>query len=207
MNADVQSARDDLAFLKALVGGDSNSGMRVLGETYFAGGLIYGGQMVLHAAQALGWISQAEPLGFAIGVGPTLLFIPVLAWLSWRNRKNRPSGIVARAVGAAFAIIGLANLFLILVIGSVAWREHSLPIWLIYPCCVFVLQGTAWLFAYAMRRKTWFALIAAGWFGSAVAMALSIHSAGFFILFAGLGLWLCMALPGFIITRRSETAS
>jgi hypothetical protein len=206
MTADAQSAREDLAFLKALVGGNENAGMRSLGESYFAGGLIYGGQMLLHAAQALGWLPQGGVLSLLIGLGPTALFIPVLIWIIRRNRTNLPSGVVGRAVGTAFASIGLANLFLILVIGAVAWREGSLATWLIYPCSVFVLQGTAWLFAYMMRRQTWLLLVAFGWFTSAVAMAFSVMTSGNFILFAGLGLWLCMALPGWIVLRRDPRA-
>jgi hypothetical protein len=90
-----------------------------------------------------------------------------------------------------------------LIVGSVAWREHSITTWLIFPCCVFVLQGICWLFAMIMRRKNWFGLVAAGWITSAVAMAFSVTSLGWFILFGGLGLWLCMALPGFITMRSS----
>ena len=202
MTADVQSAREDLAFLKALVGGDEDAGMRSLGESYFAGGLIYGGQMLLHAAQGLGWLPQGGSLSLLIGLGPTALFIPVLIWIIRRNRTNLPSGVVGRAVGTVFASIGLANLFLILVVGTVAWREGSITTWLIYPCSVFVLQGAAWLFAYMMRRRVWLLLVAFGWFASAVAMAFSVTAPGYYILFAGLGLWLCMALPGWFVLRR-----
>ena len=87
MTADAKSARDDLAFLKALVGEDENSGARSWAEAYLAGGLIYGGQMLLHAAQALGWIAQAPLLGLVIGIGPTVLFVPTLIWI---NRRNPP---------------------------------------------------------------------------------------------------------------------
>ncbi len=206
MTADAQSAREDLAFLKALVGGNENAGMRSLGESYFAGGLIYGGQMLLHAAQALGWLPQEGSLSLLISLGPTALFVPVLIWIIRRNRTNLPSGVVGRAVGTVFGSIGLANLFLILVVGAVAWREGSLATWLIYPCSVFVLQGTAWLFAYMMRRRAWLLLVAFGWFASAVAMAFSVMTSGYYILFAGLGLWLCMALPGWIVLRRDPRA-
>lgn len=207
MIADAQSARDDLAYLKSLVGESESATTRAFGESYFASGLIYGGQMLLHAAQGLGWIPQSAPIGLLIGLGPTALFIPVITWIILRNRRNQASGIVGRAIGALFAIIGLTNLVLVLVIGTVAWRERSLPTWLIYPCCVFVLQGAAWLFAYAMRRRAWFLLIAAGWFGSAIAMALSVMSPGYFILFAGLGLWVCLALPGWIMMRQARQTS
>ena len=203
MNADAQSARDDLAFLRALVGDDEQRTQRNFGEVYFVSGLIYGGQMILHAVQALGLLRQDGLTSLAIGLGPTLVFVPVLLWLIWRQRSERPSGTVGRAVAGVFGVIGLANLVLIVVIGSIAWREQSIATWLIYPCSVFVLQGAAWLFAFMMRRQTWTALVAAGWFASAVAMALSVMAMGYFILFAGLGLWLCMALPGWAMMRNA----
>ena len=204
MSNDAQSARDDLAFLRAIAGGDEAVQMRTFGETYFAAGLIYGGQMLLHAAQAMGWIGQGA--GLAIGLGPTVLFIPVLAAILWRNRAQRLSGAVSRAVGAVFGAVGLANLVLIVIIGAIALHEHSLQTWLIYPCSVFVLQGTAWLFAFMMRRRVWFALVALGWFASAIAMAFSVFALNWFILFAGAGLWGCMALPGWLILRNPGPA-
>ena len=206
MNADSQSARDDLAFMRALVGDDETSQTRAFGESYCAGGLIYGCQMLLHAAQAAGLIANGPFNGLAIGLGPTVVFIPVLAWIIHRNRRNVLRGAVSRAIGAAFGAVGLANLFLIAVIGSVALSLNSITVWLIYPCTVFVLQGMAWLFAFMMRRRGWYALVAAGWFFSGVAMALTVHAIPYFILFAGLGLWGCMALPGWVMLRNAKRA-
>jgi hypothetical protein len=103
-------------------------------------------------------------------------------------------------------VVGLANLALIAVVGSVAWREQSATTWLIYPCAVFVLQGAAWLFAFMMRKQIWLLGVALGWFACAIAMALTVTMAGWFILFAGAGLWLCMALPGWAILRQTRAA-
>ena len=206
MTNDAQSARDDLAFLRGLLGDDGKP-MRGFGEAYFAAGLIYGGQMLLHAAQALGWLGGGGPTGLLIGLGPTLVFAPVLAWIIVRNRRDAARGTTSRAVANAFAVVGMANLVLIAVIGAVAWREGSVTTWLIYPCCVFVLQGAAWLFAFMMRRQAWLMAVALGWFASAVAMALTVTATGWFILAAALGLWLCMALPGWIVLRQTPPAA
>lgn len=205
MNADSQSAREDLAFLRTLVGDDEAAQTRSFGETYFAAGLIYGCQMLLHAAQFFGAIPYGL-LGLAVSLGPTLVFIPVLLWIIYRNRKQAVRGTVSRAIGAAFGAVGLANLFLIAVVGSVALEQRSVTVWLIYPCTVFVLQGMAWLFAFMMRRRGWYAPIAAGWFASAVAMALTVNNLAYFILFAGIGLWFCMALPGWVMLRNAKSA-
>jgi hypothetical protein len=203
MTTDAQSARDDLAFLRSLVGESEARQMRSFGEAYFSAGLLYGGQMLLHAGQAAGLLPQAGLVALAIGVGPTVLFMPVLAWIIIRNRRFPMQGPVGRAVSGMFGIAGMSNLVLVAVIGAVAWREHSLTTWLIYPCAVFVLQGAAWLFAFMMRRRAWLLAVALGWFACAVAMALTVTMLNWFILFAGLGLWLCMALPGFAVLRQS----
>jgi hypothetical protein len=207
MSPDAQSARDDLAFLRALIGDDEALQMRTFGESYFAAGLIYGGQMILHAVQALRFLPDTPAWSLGIGLGPTLLFIPVISWILYRNRQNQARGAIGKAVGAIFGAIGLANFFLIAVIGSVALQEHSLQTWLIYPCCIFILQGTAWLFTYMMRRHGWHLAVALGWFATAVAAALAIPSSlGLFILFVGIGLWGCMALPGWLMLRNARAA-
>jgi hypothetical protein len=199
MSSETETLRDDLAFMRALVsGGDGFT--RAFGEAYGVSGLIYGSQILLHAAQLFGLLPTAPAWSLTIGLGPTVVFIPVISWISWRNRAVR-SGSTGRAVGAVFAAAGAANLGLICVIGAVAWREQSLTTWLIYPCSVFVLQGAAWLVAWALRRRAWLAVVAAGWFVAGIAMAVSITSIPYFLLAAALGIWLCMALPGWVMTR------
>jgi hypothetical protein len=204
MNAELETARDDLAFLRGLVTGDDTSTTRGIGEAYVAAGLIYGGQMLLHAAQSLGFLPPTTTVSLAVGLGPTVVFIPVITWISWRNRSRRASNAAGRAIGSVFAAVGLANLFLVAVIGSVAWREHSITTWLIYPCAAFVLQGAAWLVVFTFRRRGWHALVSAGWFATAVAMALTVTSLGYFILFAGLGFLAFMTIPGWVMMRLSR---
>ncbi|HWD29316.1 MAG TPA: hypothetical protein VG387_19240 [Rhizomicrobium sp.] len=199
--SDIQSARDDLAFLRGLVGDDGRP-LQTFGQAYFVAGLIYGGQMLLHAAQTLGYIPWDPAATLLISFGPTVVFLAILAWIIIANRRHADgAGTASRAVSGLFGVMGNANLVLAAVIGAVAWREHSATTWLIYPCAVFVLQGAAWFFAYMMRRKAWHLIVALGWFACAIAMSLTVTAIGWYILFAGLGLWLCMALPGYAMLR------
>jgi len=108
---------------------------------------------------------------------------------------------IDRAIGAFFGAIGFSNFALGAVIGVVAVHEKSFTIWLLYPCAVFILQGAAWFVAFAIRRKGWFALVAVGWFAFAIAMAFNVTAIGYYILFAGVGIWVCMALPGWVMMR------
>lgn len=200
METDVRTAQQDLAFLRSLVERDDGAASG-WAEGYFAAGLIYGGQMLMHAAQFLGLLPTSSPADLAIGLGPTLVFVPVATWIGWRHRADRPPTAAARAIAAVFGSVGAANLALIVIIGWAAFRQHSLATWLIYPTCVFVLQGAAWMVAWCMRRRAWLGLVAAGWFAFAIAMGLTTDRIGLYVLFGGLGIWSCMALPGWVLTR------
>lgn len=199
-----EGAQADLAFLRSLIA--SGDGMqKPMGEAYFAAGLCYGVQLVLSAAQIAGLIAAGPIWGLVIGLGPTLVFLVALTLiiLASRRRGGAADGPTNRAISAVFGAVGLTNLVLVAIIGSVAWRLHSLTIWLIYPCAVFALQDAAWLVAYAVRRRGWLVLVAAGWFASSLAMAWFIQSPAGFIAAAGFGILACMALPGWVLMRLS----
>ena len=197
MTNTTHSAQDDLAFMRGLVDGTS-SFPPAFGETYLAGGLIYGLQVLIQVALP----STAPPLvQLTAGIAPTGIFLAGLAWIIWRHRHVPPGSAVSRALNAAFGCVGLANLALICVIGSLAVRRHSLEIWLIYPCVVFVLQGLAWLVAYALRKRAWQGLVGIGWFAAAIGLALTIGSLGSYALVGGGSLIGLMAVPGAVMMR------
>jgi len=195
-------ARADLAFMRALVQPD-DAWLKQFGETYSAAGVCYCVQMLLHAGQFVG-LTPADGLGgLAIGLGPTAVFLALLIWMIRRSAPTR-GGATARAVGSVFGSVGLTNLALVLIIGSVAWRLHSVTIWLIYPCTVMVLQGMAWLVAFAMHRRGWMAVVALGWFITGLGMALFIDNMAGFVATAGVGMFAFMLLPGLWMLRQAR---
>ncbi len=201
------SVQDDLAFMRALVDGGSGRVSAAFGETYLAAGLIYGLQILIQSSQALGLPALPPQAEMIAGVLPTVIFIPVLAWIIWRNRGASQGGSTSRAVGATFGCIGLANLALICVIGSVAWRQRSLETWLIYPCVVFVLQGAAWLVSCALRKRAWQGLVGAGWFAAAMGMAVSIGSVPLYAIIAGISMLVLMVIPGVVMIRLARQSA
>jgi hypothetical protein len=202
-DSETQAIRDDLAFLRGLVQGGDNF-LKWFGRAYFAAGVCYLGQTLLGVGQGLGWITTANgPINLLIGIGPTAAFIVAMVFILPRSRTKAP-GQAARTIGAAFGVIGLSNLALVWVIGSMALREKSLIIWLIYPCAVFILQGAAWLIFYSLRRQAWTALVAAIWFGCAIGMSLASPNLTLYGLLAGIGLLFGMTVPGaWLMTRKS----
>lgn len=201
-----QSAQDDLAFLKSIV--SSGDGIQAsFGEAYLAAGLCYGLQAILSAGQMLNMLPNVPIWSLVIGVGPTAVFLAILAWVLVRARRAPATGVVGRAIAAGFGGVGTANLVLVIVIGWIAARQHSLATWLIYPCTVFVLQGAAWMIAYTLRRRAWLGLVAAGWFVTAIAMGFSVQSLGYFILWLGLGFLVLMVIPGAVMIRLARKSA
>jgi hypothetical protein len=204
MASDVQDIRDDLAFLRGLVQ-TGDDGLKRFGRVYFAGGACYLAQTLLGMGQAGGWISSTSvPIGLAIGIGPTAIFLIALTFILRRGREKPAPGAAPRAIAAMFNAVGLANLALITVIGVVAWREKSVTIWLLYPCTVFIFQGAAWIAMFVLRRRAWVALVAATYFGCALGMGFGIGDWLVYLSFASAGLLFGMALPGaWLMTRKS----
>jgi hypothetical protein len=194
------TARDDLAYLRALVQGGEGLPPG-FGQAYTAAGLCYGIQFLLHGGQALGWVSDAGAVGLAIGLGPTVIFLALLAWITTRSRSEGVPGVTSRAVRSVFSAIGFANLAAGAVVGSVAWRQQSLTIWLIFPCIVMIFQGAAWLVASALWRRRWFALVAVGWFAAGVAAALCIGTVAAYLAVSGVAFLLLMVGPGLALAR------
>ncbi|MFL5297297.1 MAG: hypothetical protein ACJ798_13030 [Phenylobacterium sp.] len=198
-----ETAQDDLAYLRALVQG-TDSLSRAFGQAYAAAGLCYGVQFLLHGGQALGWVPDAGFAGLAIGLGPTVVFLALLAWIVARSPKDASGGVTSRAVRSAFSAVGLANVAAAAVVGSVALRQHSLTIWLIFPCIVMVFQGAAWWIAWVLRRRGWFALVATGWIAAGIAAALCIEVQAAYLGVSGLAFLLLMLLPGVVMARSAS---
>jgi hypothetical protein len=143
----------------------------------------------------------------AIGLAPTAVFFAALAWVIRRHRHVRPLGCVGRAIAAVFGCIGLANLALVAVIGSVAVRQHSLTTGLISPCTVFVLQGAAWLVAFFLMRRAWLAVVAAGWLAAAIVITCLIQTTTWFLVSTGIGFVLLMVVPGAVMIRLARASA
>ncbi len=203
MTQKIQDVEADLAFMKALVESPTMS-WSTFGQTYLAGGLIYGAQCLFHWAQFQGWIVLAPTLSLVVALGFTVVFLATLAVMIWRRRADPPLGTANRAIRSMFSVVGVTNMVLVPLFAIVAVRHHSIAIWEIYPTIVFATQGAAWLAASLLRRRPWMAAIAGGWYVSALWLALSIDTIAYLAV-CGLSLILWMALPGALMLRRART--
>jgi hypothetical protein len=202
MNSENHSLGEDLAFLRALAEGGDES-QRGTGAALVAGGVLYAIQCFVSSAQAYGWLVLSDAQSGLFAAAITIAFLIAISWITWKNRKASRGGVMARALGAAFASAGTATIAMLCVFANVALREKSLDIWLLYPCAVFALQGAAWMVAWFLRRRLWLGAVALGWLISSVALSWTIGSASY-PLVAGFALLLFMAVPGAIMMRPAK---
>jgi hypothetical protein len=206
MASDVQSARDDLAYLRGLVGG-TGAMQKTIGEAFLWAGVLYGGQCIMNWLQTLGVLPSAGLVALAIGLGPTIVFCCVLGWIIWRERKTKATGVASRALGAVFQGAGLANLVMALVFAYGASKAEGFGLWLYHPIVVCMFQGVAWFVAWTILRRAWLGLVAAGWFAMTVALGVAVfEDIGTYLLILGVGLFGLMALPGYIMWRGAKQA-
>jgi hypothetical protein len=145
-------------------------------------------------------------LAFVVAV--TATFLVVLGVVIWRDRKTTSRTVGTRALNAAFAGAGLANLVLCSVFGFVAWRERSPTVWLLYPVTTSVLLAAAWYVAWMIRRRAWLAGVSVGWFATAAGLGglVSTGDVASYILLLAVALLVLMALPGAVMMRHGRTA-
>lgn len=208
MNADMQSARDDLAYMRALVS-ESGQFQALAGELFVWAGVVYGLQCIGHWLNIIGLL-PLPPLGvLALSVGPTAIFVLVLCVVLWRARKTPMSntGVATRALNAVFQGAGLANLVMALVFAYGAATAHNMTIWFYHPIVVCMFQGVAWYVAWTIRRRAWIGLVSLGWFVTTITCGILVDKPGAFVLSIGVALILLMAIPGYAMMRSGKTAS
>lgn len=203
MNAEIESARDDLAYMRSLVGGTERM-QKTIGEAFFWAGILYGGQCLLHWLQTLGLIASEGPIALAIIAVPTIIFVGVLVIVMMKDIKAPPSGPAARALGAVFQGAGLANLAMAFVFGYGASVYEAPGLWLYHPVVVCMFQGVAWYVAFNVLRKSWLGFVAVGWFATTIALGVLMSQTGAFVLVLAIALFLLMSVPGWIIWRGAK---
>jgi len=206
MASDLETARDDLAYMRSLVSG-SGPMQATMGEVFVWAGALYGAQCLLHWLQTL-HLAPEEGLGaLAIVVVPTVLFCLVLGWIIWKDRKAPPAGAVSRALTAVFQGAGLANLVMAMVFAYGAQKSESFGLWLYHPIVVCMFQGVAWYVAWAILKRAWLAAVAFGWFATTLTLGVTVFSdIGVYLLTLGVALIAFMAVPGWVIWRGAKKA-
>jgi hypothetical protein len=205
MNDKLKTVQDDLAFLRDLAeGGNERGGLGVAGGAlYGSAGLLYGIQTLTYFLQEKGLMHLSPQGNLVMAWAPTVIFLILMTIVIIVDRKQPRRGVANRAVNAAFAGTGIANLALVLIFAAAAVRNHDFRYWLFHPAVVFVIQGAVWYVIFMLRKRAWMALVAIGWLVSGVALGLLIDRADLYLLVSTLGLLAFMMVPGFYMMRQA----
>ena len=198
------SARDDLAFVRALMS-ESGQVQSSLGQALFAGGLCFGVQCLIQAYLSTG-VQVPVAVHLITGFAPTLIFIVAITLITIRERGASQHSVGTRAINAAFGGGGLAAMTTAAIFGYLAYRTQNMGTWLLHPIMICVVQGVVWYTAFAVRRRGWFGLVSAGWFATSLTLALLLgatdeKSIWIFLLVLAAALLGLMALPGWVMLR------
>jgi len=209
MNDKLKTVQDDLAFLRGIAeGGAERGGFGVAGGAlYGSAGLLYGIQTLVYFAQEKGVLSLGGLGNLILAWLPTLIFLVLMTIVIVVERRKPKGGVAHRAINAAFAGAGLANLALIIVFAVAAARNHDFRYWLFHPAVVFVMQGAVWYAVFALRKRAWMLVVSLGWLASGVALGLLVDRADLYLLVASIGLFGFMMVPGFFLMRQAQRAA
>lgn len=204
MTDEIENAREDLAFMRALAESPDRHNYQ-MGLALFLAGLIYGFQTFVQWLADIGVVPLTGITYAGFIAVCNLVFFTVLGFIIWRNRKTQARSATSRANEATFQAAGLANLSIVLVFLAATVRSGSGEIWYFYTPLVFALQGAAWFVFFRLRKRAWLGLVAAGWFTSAVALGLTTHSSTY-ILVTSVSLFGLLSLPGWVMMRLARRA-
>lgn len=197
-----RALRDDIAFMRALAEEGASTPM-LGGSVLLAAGLIFGsaqlvGLLLLRSGTGGPWAQTALPLG------ALTLFFGVLTILR-RGLGERPgaNSPVNRATSAAWRGLGLAIVVLVGAFMLVAWRLDDWKMFALFAPVLFALYGAGWLLSAAMTRLAWMKGVGYASFALALGVAATAHQVTLATCLNVAGLFLLVALPGFVLMRQA----
>ena len=201
MTDDLQTLRDDIAYLKDLADAGRN-GSTTGGFIMAAAGTTFGIASLFQWAALSGAFGGTQTLAnwawiVSMGVFFTILFLA--------KRRQGAAGETRRPTGLAWQGIGWAIFCIFVAISIATWRTQSPVLITFVPSIIFTLYGAAWMVPAAMSNKAWLWLTALGSFAMALVNAWFIGQPVAYLIYA-IGLFLLAALPGLILMRTGKDA-
>lgn len=205
MSQSADSAREDLAFLRGLVEGDSRP-PESFAKAMLSAGLIFGAQCVFHLGEFAGLyhLPPNVAVNLIVPFAPGLAWLAYVVWIRRRAPKAKPTS-TRRAIDIVFQSIGLVSLVVLPVTLFIAFRQRSLALVFMHTVVILSALGAAWHVAFRLTRRAWMLAVSVGWLASAAAIGVAAAYENFTALFAigAFALLALMALPGAILLRQS----
>lgn len=205
MTDETKALQDDIAFIKALAE-DNGRALGRDGAIMVAVGVVFGLNAFRYWGIEAGFLDWAKPSANWMGIDALAVFLIVLQVLM-RRFRGVARGAASRAMSAAWTGVGLAISVAVIALAIAAWRlQQPLLVLRVFPLILFTLYGSAWWIAFKVKRRIWFAGVAAGSFVTAMGCGFGTgRSYGWAILGTGLFLW--VAAPGIAILREARNAA
>lgn len=200
----MQSVRDDIAFMRALA--EEGSQVPMLGGGISAAaGLIFGLASVLHWMVQAGILRVNQWVFLGIWVGAGVLFGIACGILIKRTRSQAgANSSVNKATGSAWSSVGFAIFTTFLGMLAIAWVTKSEQVFYIFPVMILALYGAAWSVAADMSGRGWIRVVALASFAGAVLMGLLTNHPMQMLAYAG-ALLLLAFVPGLILMRQEPS--
>lgn len=194
--SDMQTIRDDLAFMRQVSTASAPEQMRKGGMILLAGGVIFASaSLAVWAAME----SLVPPAGahWAWLAAMVVFFVVLVAVLA---RGPRSQGVRDKATGMAWA--GMGGVIFTTVTGfSVSANVlHDPAVFAGLPTLITALYGAGWTVAGAMSGRRWMTGVALGGFVAAVVLAFLVASPAIYLAYAAVLLALAAA-PGLVLLR------
>lgn len=203
MNDQIESIREDLAFMRGLAA-DTGRLPGVFGAHLLLAAVVYGPPILLAWATLNGLVGLPEGWTSGIGLWSTLVYIPAMSVLIWKGPKGPPaSSLTARTMGAAWAGMGLTTIAIIAAIFIAGARLHVPDIWQVWVCVCFGLWGAAWFAVEMLRPRRGWIWVALGSYAQVVINALLVGTP-YLLLALGVGILLWLGGPGVTILVQSR---
>lgn len=204
MNDQMQSLKDDIAFMRAL----AEEGRRAPplgGAILAAAGVFFGLASVAQWAVLAGVLAISKTwlgafwLVALVGFGVTLLVLR--GRLAAKPGAHSPAN---QATGAVWQGIGMAIFFSFFAMSAAAWKTHDMGIINFAPSIILLFYGVGWTLGQAMSGQGWMRWCSWGSFAAAVGVALLIDSPAQYLAYAAC-LVLLAVVPGLILMRREPS--
>ena len=200
MVQDVQTIRDDLAFMRAL----AQEGRRA---PLLSGGALLWAGMIYATASVAAWAVAAQVVAApqwwqgAVWLVATAVYMPVLFTVVRANKvKPGSTALTNRAVSLGWSAGGWVIFAMFAACFAASWRLQSAAVWTLFPSLVLAVYGAAWMMAAGMSGLRWIKAVAVGCFIAAVAVALLVDRAEIFLAYAA-ALLLLASVPGWLLMR------
>ena len=194
----LQSVRDDIAFMRALA--EEGSQVPLLGGGIsLAAGLIFAAASVGHWMITEG-VLRVPPWGVMVNwVAAGVVFGAVCRMLVKRtNSQPGAASPVNKATGSAWSAVGFAIFTMFLALFAMAWATGNGAVFNVFPVLILALYGAAWSVAADLTGRLWIRIVALGSFAAAVIMGLLAGSSWLMLAYAA-ALVLLAAVPGIIL--------